>query len=84
LMVLSSLVLADEIFEMREENERLKSNMADANIDVQDKECIPPEELERVRADVLQKSMERETEIAYSISEIAVDIQGLAKRLQSI
>lgn len=86
LMVLSSLVLADEIFELRDENERLKltAEQSDPVQESSNQECISPEELEKVRQEALEKAMERETEIAFSISEIADDIQGLAKRLQSV
>ncbi len=69
LMVLTSLVLADEVFEIQDQLNRTQS-----------KECVNPQELEALRT----RQMEREATIAYSIAELAEDIEGLAKRLQGV
>ena len=87
LMVLTSLIITDELFELREEVKMLKAqmqNMAEAGQNIPQQECISPEEIEHVRQQMMQHSQQREAEIAYSISEIAEDIQGLAKRLTTV
>lgn len=87
LMVLTSLIIADELFELQEEVKNLKAQLSNAehqeNVTFQG-ESIAPEELEKLREELLAKASNRELELAYSISEIAEDIQGLAKRLQSV
>jgi cell division protein ZapA len=88
LMVLTSLIIADELFELQEEVKNLKGQLQEVSSQepqvVATGECIAPEELDNLRNELLQKASERELELAYSISEIAEDIQGLAKRLTSV
>lgn len=69
LMVLTSLVLADEIFEIQDQLSRTAN-----------RECVSPQEIENFKSQQYQ----REANIAYSIVEIAEEIEGIAKRLQNI
>jgi cell division protein ZapA len=88
LMVLTSLIIADELFELQEEVRNLKSQLQEVSNqpipEMPQGECIAPEELDNLKKELLAKASEKELELAYSISEIAEDIQGLAKRLKSV
>jgi cell division protein ZapA len=80
LMVLTSLVLTDEIFEMQHELAALKAQIASGSDAEQDAEKIREELQEQMNSEIQQ----RNADLAYSIFEIAEDIETLSKRLQSI
>lgn len=87
LMVLTSLVLTDELFELKEQLQAANGQIAEMEAKGQQapaQEGVPAEELQRMRDELMQKAIQREAELAFSISEIAEDIQGLAKRLKSV
>lgn len=82
LMVLTSLVLTDEIFELQESLAQASqiATQQEGEVNNEGKECIDPQELENLR----EQQKEQATSLAFSIAEIAEEIDDLAKRLSSV